>query len=130
MQSEPAIETRAAGRGRRRKHGNGPTEGPVFVDTTGRRSKVLRRLGLFLGAVCLAYAGVLAAAFTGWGTSLNPSSLLPFGTGADGGRAPGLLRPEGGTGRQADPPNTLQPTASPTASTTPSVSASAGAGAN
>ncbi|MFI1835054.1 hypothetical protein [Streptomyces olivaceoviridis] len=107
----------------------------MFVDTTGRRSKVLRRLGLFLGAVCLAYAGVLAAAFMGWGTSLHPSSLLPFGTDAEGGRAPGRIRPEGGTGRQADLPSTIRPTASPTASaipsasasTTPSASASAGA---
>ncbi|MFH9087448.1 hypothetical protein [Streptomyces sp. NPDC017673] len=102
----------------------------MFVDTTGRRSKVLRRLGLFLGAVCLAYAGVLAAAFMGWGTSLNPSSLLPFGTDADGARAPGQIRPEGGTGRQADPPDTLRPTAPPTTSTPPSASASASAGAN
>ncbi|MEW2283484.1 hypothetical protein [Streptomyces sp. NPDC047841] len=102
----------------------------MFVDTTGRRSKVLRRLGLFLGAVCLAYAGVLAAAFMGWGTSLNPSSLLPFGARAEDGRAPGGIRPEGGIGRQADLPDTVRPTASPTASTTPSASASASAGAN
>ncbi|MET8766202.1 hypothetical protein [Streptomyces sp. NPDC004658] len=104
----------------------------MFVDTTGRRSKVLRRLGLFLGAVCLAYAGVLAAAFMGWGTSLTPSSLLPFD--AEGGPVPGRIRPEGGAGRQADLPHTTQPTASPTASatTSPTESAttSASAGAN
>ncbi|POX62092.1 hypothetical protein C3492_17680 [Streptomyces sp. Ru62] len=99
----------------------------MFVDTTGRRSKVLRRLGLFLGAVCLTYAGVLAAAFMGWGTSLNPSSLLPFGTDADGAQAPGRTGPEGGTGRQGYLPDPLRPTAPPTASTTPSASASAGA---
>ncbi|MFF9771802.1 hypothetical protein ACF1GT_35395 [Streptomyces sp. NPDC014636] len=46
----------------------------MFVDTTGRRSKALRRVGLLLGAVCLTYAGVLAAAFMGRGTSLDPIS--------------------------------------------------------
>ncbi|MEU1008282.1 hypothetical protein [Streptomyces sp. NPDC005890] len=52
MQFEPAIESRAA----------------------------RRRLGLLVGADCLTYAGVLAAAFIGRGTSLGPSSLLPTGT--------------------------------------------------
>ncbi len=120
MRSEPAIESRAAGRGRRRKHGNGPAGGPVFVDTTGRRSRMLRRVGLLVGAVCLAYTGVLAAAFMGWGTSPNPSSLLPFGS-ADGGRAPDAVRPQGGAGRQAGLP-TGTPSAPPV-SVTPSPSA-------
>jgi hypothetical protein len=123
MQPEPAIENRAARHGRRRKHGNGSTEGPVFVDSTGRRSKVLRRVGLLVGAVCLTYAGVLAAAFMGWGTSLNPSSLLPFGA-AGGDRAPGGVRPQGGTGRQAELPSRGTP--APSTTPPPSVSASAG----
>lgn len=73
----------------------------MFVDTSGRRSKLLRRIGLLLGVGCLAYATVLGAAFMGWGTSLTPSSLLPFG---DGGRrgaqdsGPGGVRPQGGAG--------------------------------
>ena len=81
MQHEPAntvIEVGAATPGRRRRRGAGATEGPVFVDASGRRSKVLRRIGLLVGVACLAYAVVLGAAFMGWGTSLNPSSLLPF----------------------------------------------------
>lgn len=56
MHSEPAIENRAAetaARGRRRKRGNGSAEGPVFVDNSGRRSKLLRRLGLLVGVGCL-----------------------------------------------------------------------------
>lgn len=53
----------------------------MFVDNSGRRSKLLRRVGLLLGVGCLAYAAVLGAAFMGWGTSLTPSSLLPFGNG-------------------------------------------------
>ncbi|MEV6053044.1 hypothetical protein [Streptomyces sp. NPDC052107] len=92
----------------------------MFVDSTGRRSKVLRRVGLLVGAVCLAYAGVLAAAFMGWGTSLNPSSLLPFGAAGDG-RAPDGVRPRGGIGRQAD-----LPTGTPSSFSSPPASASAG----
>ncbi|MFI8193003.1 hypothetical protein ACIF8T_30245 [Streptomyces sp. NPDC085946] len=91
MQSESVIENRADVRGRRRKRGNGSADGPVFVDTSGRRAKLLRRIGLLLGAVCLGYAGVLGAAFMGWGTSLTPSRLLPFA-----GAGPGGSQPQGG----------------------------------
>ncbi|MET8244562.1 hypothetical protein ABZV31_09175 [Streptomyces sp. NPDC005202] len=118
MNSEPAIDNRAAARGRRRKRGNGSTEGPVFVDTSGRRSKVLRRIGLLVGLACLAYAVVLGAAFMGWGTSLNPSSLLPFG-GARSGEGPGGFRPQGGLGRQAGLPSGT-PSAPPSGAATPS----------
>lgn len=132
MQSEPAIESRAAGRGRRRKQGNGSAEGPVFVDSSGRRSKVLRRVGLLLGVVCLAYTGVLGAAFMGWGTSLTPDSLIPDFSRA--GNVPGGERPQGGIGRQAGLPGdrpsatsstTATPSATPSVSATPSASASA-----
>ncbi|MEU1708354.1 hypothetical protein ABZ478_23780 [Streptomyces sp. NPDC005706] len=128
MQSEPAVESRATGRGRRRKHGNGSAEGPVFVDSTGRRSKVLRRIGTLVGVVCLAYTGVLGAAFMGWGTSLNPSSLIPFGS-AQGDRAPGGVRPQGGVGRQAVLPSGT-PSAPPPGATTSSASASASVSAD
>lgn len=72
----------------------------MFVDNSGRRSKVLRRFGLLLGVACLGYAVVLGAAFMGWGTSLSPSSLLPFGggNGGGGGQGPGGLGPAGGRG--------------------------------
>ncbi len=43
----------------------------MFVDNSGRRSKILRRLGLLAGVGCLAYAAVLGMAFMGWGTSLT-----------------------------------------------------------
>ena len=98
MQSESAIENRASARGRRRKGGNGSAEGPVFVDNSGRRSKVLRRIGLLMGTVCLGYAFVLGMAFMGWGTSLNPSSLLPFGGGRAGSAPGGGNAPGGGRG--------------------------------
>ncbi|MFC9504960.1 hypothetical protein [Streptomyces sp. NPDC057002] len=95
MHSEPAIESRVT-RGRRRKRGNESAEGPVFVDNSGRRARLLRRIGLLLGVVCLGYAAVLGAAFMGWGTSLTPSQLLPFA-----GAGPGGGRPQGG-GPQGD----------------------------
>ncbi|MGW4879919.1 hypothetical protein ACWEPI_25550 [Streptomyces sp. NPDC004262] len=125
MQSEPAIETRAAVRGRRRKQGNGSAEGPVFVDSSGRRSKLLRRAGLLLGVVCLAYTGVLGAAFLGWGTALTPDSLVPDFARAGG--DPGGTRPQGGAERQtgrsgggpsAPPSTTATPSAPATASAT------------
>lgn len=142
MHSEPAIESHAAVRGRRRKRGNGPEDGPVFVDNSGRRAKLLRRIGTLLGIVCIGYAVVLGMAFMGWGTSLTPSSLLPFGaawperfyqnSGPGGG-----LQPQGGTGSPparptgAPPsgvPTGAAPTAAPSASVSaPSASASAAA---
>lgn len=116
MHSEPAIENRAASRGRRRKSGDGSNEaaeGPVFVDNSGRRAKLLRRFGTFVGVVCLGYAVVLGMAFMGWGTSLTPSSLLPFGGGGPGGsQGPGgNQQPQGGIG--------AAPTGAPTGAATP-----------
>ncbi|MFE2050328.1 hypothetical protein [Streptomyces sp. NPDC059459] len=105
MHSEPAFPSRAAPRGRRRKRGNGPAQGPVFVDGSGRRARLLRRLGLLVGAVCLGYAAVLGLAFMGVGTSVNPSSLLPFGGGQDAGPGPGGgTRPQGGPAPTGAPP--------------------------
>ncbi|WP_223180783.1 hypothetical protein [Streptomyces griseicoloratus] len=119
MHSEPVSQSRAAVRGRRRKRGNGSAEGPVFVDNSGRRARLLRRLGLLLGAVCLGYAAVLGLAFMGIGTSVNPSSLLPFADGQDG-RAPGGdLGPQGAVAPTGAPPTgTAAPgrTPAPTAS--------------
>ncbi|MFB7929297.1 hypothetical protein ACFC4C_09325 [Streptomyces sp. NPDC056039] len=154
MHSEPAIESRVT-RGRRRKRGNESAEGPVFVDNSGRRARLLRRIGLVLGVVCLGYAAVLGAAFMGWGTSLTPSQLLPFaGAGPGGGQpqgggpqgegqggvgpgGPGAAPPsgvpsappqatEGGAAGSATSPSTTSPSASPSAS----ASAAAGAGSD
>ncbi|MEV0243043.1 hypothetical protein AB0I06_24365 [Streptomyces sp. NPDC050674] len=128
MHSEPAIEN-SAPRGRRRKRGNGSVEGPVFVDNSGRRARLLRRIGLLLGAVCLGYAAVLGAAFLGWGTSLTPSQLLPFaGAGPDGGRPEGVPGGPGGPGvRPSGAPSAPAGEAVSGGGTTPSPSASAGA---
>ncbi|MFI8949063.1 hypothetical protein ACIGO6_21405 [Streptomyces sp. NPDC053750] len=123
MHSEPAFESRAAlgekpARGRRRKRGNGSVEGPVFVDNSGRRARLLRRLGLLVGAVCVGYAAVLGLAFMGIGTSVNPSSLLPFGDGGGGGQGGpgpgGGARPQGGLAPTAAPPTgTAAPSTGP-----------------
>ncbi|GAA5003602.1 hypothetical protein [Streptomyces siamensis] len=130
MQSESAVESRATARGRRRKRGHGAAEGPVFVDNSGRRARLLRRFGTLVGVVCLGYACVLGMAFMGWGTSLTPSSLFPF----DGGRAGsapggGGMQPQGGTAPTGAPTGT-PPSGLPTGaapSSAPSVSASTGA---
>jgi hypothetical protein len=113
MNSDPAIENRADVRGRRRKRGNGPADGPVFVDNSGRRSKMLRRIGLLLGVLSLGYAVVLGLAFMGIGVS--STTLLPFAGGGPGGSSnsgPGGAEPQGGVGT---PP--AQPTGTPPAGT-------------
>ncbi|MGW1216276.1 hypothetical protein ACWD5F_42255 [Streptomyces sp. NPDC002499] len=124
-------------RGRRRKRGNESAEGPVFVDNSGRRSKLLRRIGLFVSVLCLGYAAVLVLAFMGIGTSINPSSLLPFGNGQAGpgnGNVPAGYRQQGGLGHQVgDRPSGLPsapPSGLPTTSPSPSSSSSASAAAN
>lgn len=138
MHSEPAIENRADvpprsdARGRRRKRGNGSADRPVFVDNSGRRSKLLRRLGLLIGVGCLGYAVVLGMAFMDVGTSLTPSQLLPFAGGGPAGgpnSGPGGgAQPQGGTGTPPAKPSGTPPTgtatgepptAAPTASASP-----------
>ncbi|GAB7103646.1 hypothetical protein JCM4814A_19600 [Streptomyces phaeofaciens JCM 4814] len=102
----------------------------MFVDNSGRRSKLLRRAGTLLGVGCLVYAVVLGAAFMGWGTSLTPSSLLPFGGNSQSGQRPGGFGPNGGVGEEVGAPGGTAPSAPPTgtASPAPSTSASAVAG--
>lgn len=127
MQSESATENRAAPRGRRKKRGNGPADGPVFVDNSGRRSRLLRRIGTLVGVICLGYAVVLGMAFMGWGISVTPSQLFPFGNGQAGG-APGgggYEQLQGGFDHTGNPPTGAPPTGA-----APSPSASASTGAN
>ncbi|MDQ0763086.1 hypothetical protein [Streptomyces canus] len=130
MHSEPAIENRADVRGRRRKRGsNGSAEGPVFVDNSGRRSKLLRRIGLLLGVLSLGYAVVLGLAFMGIGVS--STTLLPFAGGGPGGSSnsgPGGLQPQGGIGTPPSRPSGTPPTGTATGappSTVPTATASA-----
>ena len=136
MHSEPAIENRADvprhsdARGRRRKRGNGSAEGPVFVDNSGRRSKMLRRIGLLLGVLSLGYAVVLGLAFMGIGVSTT-SSFIPFGNGGPGGSSdsgPGGFQPQGGIGTPPTRPTGTPPTGTATGappSAAPTATASA-----
>lgn len=106
----------------------------MFVDNSGRRSKLLRRIGLLLGVGCLAYAAVLGAAFMGWGTSLTPSSLLPFADGGPRGaqnRGPGDVQPQGGAATPPAMPTGAPPegvaTGEPPSGSAPTATASAAA---
>ncbi|MEU2671021.1 hypothetical protein ABZ622_19525 [Streptomyces sp. NPDC007164] len=111
MQSVTSIEHAPTPSGRRRKHagapkpcagaGAGVQEGPVFVDSTGRRARVLRRAGIALGVACAGYAAVLGLAFVG-GISVSPSQLLPFdGAPASRGGPAGNMPP----GAEGAPPS-------------------------
>ncbi|MFI7500621.1 hypothetical protein ACIBVL_19375 [Streptomyces sp. NPDC049687] len=97
------------------------------MDNSGRRSKLLRRVGILLGVGCLAYAAVLGAAFMGWGSSLTPSSLLPFGgQGYQNRQGPGGgIRPDGGLGNQVGAPGGTGPSGLRTGTASPSATASA-----
>ncbi|MFE2020440.1 hypothetical protein ACFW9O_20620 [Streptomyces sp. NPDC059499] len=75
----------------------------MFVDSSGRRARLLRRAGTLLGIACVGYAAVLGLAFMG-GISLTPSQLLPFDggpvaeAGPGGGMLPGYGAAPGGSG--------------------------------
>ncbi|MET7731318.1 hypothetical protein ABZT02_08100 [Streptomyces sp. NPDC005402] len=107
----------------------------MFVDNSGRRSKLLRRIGLLLGLLSLGYAVVLGLAFMGIGVS--STTLLPFAGGGPGGSSnsgPGGIRPQGGIGTPPSRPSGTPPTgtatgappsAAPTATTSATASATA-----
>lgn len=52
-----------------------PVAGPIFVDSSGRRRKLARRLSLVAVAVLAGYAGLLAVSFAGG--PIPPNALLP-----------------------------------------------------
>ncbi len=49
---------------------------PVFVDSSGRRGRRIRRVAYAAGALCAAYTGVLALSFMG-ATPFAPRTVLP-----------------------------------------------------
>ncbi|WP_329579275.1 hypothetical protein [Streptomyces sp. NBC_01361] len=138
MHFDSSVENRASGRGSHRKRGKGADEGPVFVDSSGRRAKLLRRFGLAVVVACLGYAVVLGLSFMGWGVSVSTTDLLPFGgaggggggggTGTGRGPAAGYGAP-GVAGQQQGTPPTTRPSLSPSPSL-PAPSASAAADAH
>ncbi|MGW5693802.1 hypothetical protein ACWEWX_23440, partial [Streptomyces asiaticus] len=51
-------------------------KGPVFVDLSGRRGRLVRHVGVIAGAACLGYSAVLGLAYAG-GTPFAPQTLIP-----------------------------------------------------
>ncbi|OKI90741.1 hypothetical protein AMK11_05690 [Streptomyces sp. CB02414] len=100
----------------RGKSGAEGSDGPVFVDASGRRSRLYRRLGIAVGVACAVYAVVIVS------TLLSGNSNAPW-LPVDG-------QQEGKPAGQVDttplPSRSARPSA--TASTGPQTSPSAGAG--
>ncbi|MFE5261408.1 hypothetical protein [Streptomyces coelicoflavus] len=103
--------------GGHRKSGPESSEGPVFVDASGRRSRLYRRIGILVGIACAVYAVVIVS------TLLSGNSDAPWMP------APG--QEEGAPAGQVDTtPLPSQPARpSGTGAAVPQVSPSAGAGA-
>ena len=53
-----------------------PVPAPVFVDSTGRRSRLLRRLALAFGILLVAYGGLVSVSLAGG--PVSSSAVLPF----------------------------------------------------
>jgi hypothetical protein len=54
-----------------------PLSGPVFVDSSGRRARKVRRIGWIVGAACGVYTVGLVLSLTG-ATPIAPRTLLPL----------------------------------------------------
>ncbi|MFD9543029.1 hypothetical protein [Streptomyces sp. NPDC060022] len=103
------------------------TDGPVFVDESGRRSKTYRRLGWVLAAICAVYAVTLVVAVIG-GNSSAPWLPLSGQEEKKSGEVEVQPAPTDRTGSVAGTPG---PTPSSTASGPgPSTSASTSGGAS
>ncbi|MFA3872132.1 hypothetical protein ABS735_00265 [Streptomyces sp. MMCC 100] len=100
-----------------RKSGPEPSDGPVFVDASGRRSRLYRRLGILVGIACAIYAVVIVS------TLLSGNSDAPW--------MPVPGQEEGAPAGQVDttplPSQSAQP--SGTGAAVPQTSPSADAGA-
>ncbi|MFI1754171.1 hypothetical protein [Streptomyces sp. NPDC020571] len=103
--------------GGHRKSGPEPSDGPVFVDASGRRSRLYRRLGILVGVACAVYAVVIVS------TLLSGNSDAPW--------MPVPGQEEGAPAGQVDttplPSRSAQP--SGTGAPAPQATPSAGAGA-
>ncbi|MFE5600005.1 hypothetical protein ACFQ8O_12555 [Streptomyces coelicoflavus] len=103
--------------GGHRKSRPEPSEGPVFVDASGRRSRLYRRIGILVGIACAVYAVVIVS------TLLSGNSDAPWMP------APG--QEEGAPAGQVDTTPLPSQSAGPsgTGAAVPQVSPSADAGA-
>ncbi|MCU7726786.1 hypothetical protein ODJ79_23905 [Actinoplanes sp. KI2] len=80
---------------------------PVFVDTTGRRSRLLRRLAYGFGALVMLYGGLISVSLVGG--PVPSSAVLPL---------PGL-EPAGDTGEKRPAPPSPAPAPTPSLSPKP-----------
>ncbi|MGW7281260.1 hypothetical protein ACWGIV_23755, partial [Streptomyces sp. NPDC054844] len=107
---------RRADRGHRKSRPERGSDGPVFVDASGRRSRLYRRLGIAVGVACAVYAVVIVS------TLLSGNSNAPW--------LPVEGQQEGKPAGQVDttplPSQSAQP--SDTGSAAPQASPSAGTG--
>lgn len=55
---------------------------PVFVDSTGRRRRLLKRVAYAFGALCMIYGGLISVSLAGG--PVSPSAVLPLPDLADG----------------------------------------------
>ncbi|MFC4067395.1 hypothetical protein [Actinoplanes subglobosus] len=76
-----------------------PEAAPVFVDSTGRRSRLLRRVALAFGILLVAYGGLISISLAGG--PVSSSAVLPL---------PGLDDEEGEDKPQPRPSPTPEPT--------------------
>ncbi|WP_210976301.1 hypothetical protein [Streptomyces sp. RM72] len=98
--------------GGHRKSGPEASDGPVFVDASGRRSRLYRRLGILVGVACAVYAVVIASTLFS-GNSDAPWKPVPGQEeGAPAGRVDTTPQPS----RSAPPPSgAAAPQATPSA---------------
>ncbi|WP_328754619.1 hypothetical protein OHA28_20885 [Streptomyces sp. NBC_00269] len=94
----------------------------IFVDGSGRRRRLMRRIAVGMGVACVVFLGVVVAGFFGSGPAGGP---LPWGHGTGDGKAPraehtpsapGATRPS--TPAQPEDPMATGPSPSATASLT------------
>ncbi|GAA4593480.1 hypothetical protein BJY16_000993 [Actinoplanes octamycinicus] len=78
------------------------TPAPVFVDSTGRRSRLLRRIALAFGILVVSYGGLLGVSLAGG--PVNSSAVLPL-PGLDDGDEKTVAPPQPGPAPEATTPS-------------------------
>ncbi|MET9135265.1 hypothetical protein [Streptomyces parvulus] len=97
--------------GGHRKSRHEPSEGPVFVDASGRRSRLYRRLGILVGIACAVYAVVIVSTLMS-GNSDAPWMPVP---GQEEGAPAGQVDTTPLPSRSGPPAGTGTPEAGPSA---------------
>lgn len=99
--------------GGHRKSGPEPSDGPVFVDASGRRSRLYRRLGILVAVACAVYAVVIVSTLLS-GNSDAPWMPVP---GQEEGAPAGQVDTSPAPSQSAQPPGTgpATPQATPSA---------------